>query len=59
MPSNKLFQFLRWFCPDHLVEEIEGDLTQKFEKDVKTFGERRAKRRLLWNTIRFLGQELF
>jgi putative ABC transport system permease protein len=53
MPSNKLFQFLRWFCPDHLVEEIEGDLTQKFEKDVKTFGERRAKRRLLWNTIRF------
>jgi putative ABC transport system permease protein len=66
MPSNKLFQFLRWFCPDHLVEEIEGDLIQKFEKDVKRFSEasdtsevsdayalRRAKRRLLWNTIRF------
>lgn len=47
------FQFLRWFCPDHLYEEIEGDLIQKFEKDVKTFGEWRAQRRLLWNTIRF------
>jgi putative ABC transport system permease protein len=53
MPSNKLFQFLRWFCPDHLVEEIEGDLIQKFEKDVKVFGEKKANRRLLWNTIRF------
>ena len=29
-----LFRFLRWFCPDHLYEEIEGDLFQKFEKDI-------------------------
>ena len=25
------FRLLRWFCPDHLYEEIEGDLLQKFE----------------------------
>jgi putative ABC transport system permease protein len=30
-------RFLRWFCPPQLLEEIEGDLIQKFEKDVKTF----------------------
>lgn len=45
---------LRWFCPGHLQEEIEGDLIKKFNQDVKKFGERRAKRRLMWNTIRFV-----
>lgn len=32
-------RFLRWFCPEYLFEEIEGDLIQKFEKDV-VFGEK-------------------
>ena len=44
---------LRRFCPAHLLEEIEGDLLQKFEQDVKEFGARKARRRLLWNVIRF------
>ena len=43
---------LRWFCPDHLIEEIEGDLLHKYERDVKTVGEATARRKLLWNTIR-------
>ncbi|MBL7878055.1 MAG: ABC transporter permease, partial [Cyclobacteriaceae bacterium] len=46
-------RLLRSFCPAHLYEEIEGDLIQKFEKDVKAVGERKAQRRLLWNVIRF------
>ncbi len=48
-----LLQLLRSFCPPQLVEEIEGDLLQRFERDVKSYGERRARRRLLWNVIRF------
>jgi putative ABC transport system permease protein len=48
------FKLLRCFCPPHLYEEIEGDLIQKFNQDVKSFGEGKAKRRLLWNVIRFL-----
>jgi putative ABC transport system permease protein len=47
------FRILKGFCPEHLYEEIEGDLIQKFERDVKLYGEKRAKRRLLWNVIRF------
>ncbi len=31
-------RFLRWFCPPHLYEEIEGDLIQKFNHEVKSFG---------------------
>jgi putative ABC transport system permease protein len=46
-------RLLRTFCPSHLLEEIEGDLIQKFERDVSHYGRARAKRRLLWNTIRF------
>lgn len=44
---------LSWFCPDHLYEEIEGDLIQKFEKDIKSTGQRKANIRLLWNTVQF------
>ncbi len=57
MSKNKAidwcFRFLRWFCPDHLYEEIEGDLIQKFNRDAKAFGEKTAKRRLIWNAVRF------
>jgi putative ABC transport system permease protein len=52
MKSNSL-RFLKWFCPPHLYEEIEGDIIQKFNQDVKSYGERKAKSRLLWNVIRF------
>lgn len=48
-----IFRFLRNICPAHLYEEIEGDLIQKFNRDVRNFGEKRAKRRLVWNVIRF------
>jgi putative ABC transport system permease protein len=53
IPPRWSLRLLKWFSPDHLYEEIEGDLIQKFSRDAKEFGERRAKRRLLWNVIRF------
>src|SRR5690606_33578339 len=42
-----------WFCPQHLREEIEGDLLQRYERDLKKYGEKRARKKLLWNVIRF------
>lgn len=54
-PVNSFaFRFLKRFCPVHLYEEIEGDLIQKFHSDEKMLGEKKAKRRLLWNVIRFV-----
>ena len=32
-------RFLKWLCPDHLYEEIEGDLIQRFDRDIKLFGD--------------------
>lgn len=54
--NRKLFAFrmLKTFCPDHLYEEIEGDLIQKFNRDATKFSQRKAKRRLYWNTLRFI-----
>lgn len=51
--SAWVFRFLSWYCPTQLYEGIEGDLIQKFEKDVNLYGERKAKRRLLWSAVRF------
>src|SRR6478735_4873228 len=62
-------RLLRSFCPPDLREEIEGDLIQRFEKDLNPsdrlepayrtgrrsdgYWRRRANRRLVWNVIRF------
>ena len=53
-----IFWFLRTFCPEHLYEEIEGDLIQKYNLDIKILREPQATRRLLWNTIRFFRPEI-
>ncbi|HTE31538.1 MAG TPA: ABC transporter permease [Chryseolinea sp.] len=46
-------KLLQLICPDHLYEEIEGDLIQRFNRDARTVGEKLAKRKLIWNAIRF------
>ena len=46
-------RFLRSFCPTSLYEGIEGDLREQFETDTKEVGEKKARRRLAWNVIRF------
>ena len=58
MEGSWIILFLRWFCPPHLLEEIEGDLIQKFNKDLRTYDNRIAKRRLIINTIRFFRLEI-
>lgn len=45
--------FVRWFCPDSLIEGIEGDLLEAYDTDVAANGKRIAARRLLWNSLKF------
>jgi putative ABC transport system permease protein len=54
MTQRFAFRFLKWICPDHLCEEIEGDLIQNYERDIARVGKRKAKQRLIWSAIRFL-----
>jgi putative ABC transport system permease protein len=43
-PPKTALRLLSWFCPDYLYEEIEGDLIQKFNKDVRKKGRNYALR---------------
>jgi len=52
-PPLLALRFLAWFCPPSLYESIEGDLLEQFEEDVQNLDVTRAKRKLLWNVIKF------
>lgn len=41
-PPKRPLQFLRWFCREEYLEEIEGDLTEVFIKQAET-SPRKAK----------------
>jgi putative ABC transport system permease protein len=58
-PPRLPLRFLAWFCPPGLYEGIEGDLLEQFEEDVKTVSEKNAKRRFVWNVLRFFRPEIF
>jgi putative ABC transport system permease protein len=48
-----VLKILRWYCPDHLVEAIEGDVIQRFNRDLARQGPTVARGKLILNTIRF------
>lgn len=52
--DHPAIRFLRWFCPPNLCEEIEGDLAQRYERDVRKFGRSKAAQRLWWSVLRYL-----
>lgn len=52
-PPRWLLRLLKSFCPPRLLEEIEGDLRERFSHHRETIGLRRAKRKMFWSVIRF------
>ncbi|HEY9045877.1 MAG TPA: ABC transporter permease [Ohtaekwangia sp.] len=52
-PADFWLRVLSWYCPPSLYEGIEGDILEEFEYDAKLYGIVIAKRRLIWNTLRF------
>ncbi len=53
-PSPPLFllRLFRWFCDPRIVEDIEGDLVERFEKRVKNKGHKKAKRLFIKDVFR-------
>ncbi len=47
LPPKRSLQFLRWFCREDYLEEIEGDLTEVFEKQFES-----SPRQAKWNFAR-------
>lgn len=52
-PPRLASRFLHWYCPPSLYEGVEGDLLEAFEKDVRDRGLAAARRRFVFNTLRF------
>ncbi|HEX6892463.1 MAG TPA: ABC transporter permease [Chryseolinea sp.] len=52
-PPASALQFLEWFCPPKLYEGIEGDLVEQFQRDMSTYGHRKAGLRLWMGVLRF------
>ncbi len=55
-PPNRPLRFLRWFCRDEYLEEIEGDLTEIFSKQYKS-APRMAKWRFALSVLRYFRPE--
>ncbi len=49
-PPMRPLLFLRWFCREDYLEEIEGDLTEVFTKQAEV-SPRKAKLRFVWNVL--------
>ena len=58
MNENRLIdwslKFLRRVCPEELVEEIEGDLLQQFQRNLRVYGPAKAKFKLVMTTAWYL-----
>ncbi|MEM1134629.1 MAG: ABC transporter permease, partial [Bacteroidota bacterium] len=52
MPPKYALKFLRWFCREDYLEEIEGDLTEVFERQYET-SPKKAKWKFSWSVIRY------
>ncbi len=52
-PPKRALAFLRWFCREDYLEEIEGDLTEVFEMEFRK-SPRRAKWKFAWSVLKYL-----
>lgn len=55
-PPKRVIAFLRWFCREDYIEEIEGDLTEIFRKESER-SPRLARWRMALNTIKYMRPE--
>lgn len=55
-PPKKAMAFLRWFCREDYLEEIEGDLTELFRKQYES-SPFKAKWKFAWRVIRYFRPE--
>jgi ABC-type antimicrobial peptide transport system permease subunit len=49
--ANRLLEF---FCAPHLLEEVQGDLYERFERQAVLFGVKIARRQYVWNVLSFI-----
>jgi predicted permease len=53
-PPRWADRLLKWFCAPHLVEEIQGDLYERFTRRVALSGLRSARLQYAWEVLGFI-----
>ena len=53
-PPRWADRLLEWFCAPHLLEEIQGDLHEHFQRDSERFGYKTARWKYILNVSGFL-----
>jgi hypothetical protein len=57
-PPKRSLLFLRWFCREDYLEEIEGDLTEVFEKQFEQ-SPRKANWKFAWSVDQILQAKVY
>ncbi len=52
-PPRWADRFLRWYCNPDLIEEIQGDIYELYEREVTIYSLRKANLLFIWNVMRF------
>lgn len=58
-PLKWASRFLEWYCADHLLEEIQGDLNEAFYYRSRQIGVKKANWYFIWDVIRFFRVSSF
>ncbi|WP_247236749.1 permease prefix domain 2-containing transporter [Telluribacter sp. SYSU D00476] len=53
-PPRWADRLLSWFCAPHLLEEVQGDLYERFQRRVTLFGEHSARQQYVWDVLSFI-----
>jgi putative ABC transport system permease protein len=53
-PPRWATRFLNWYCRREIVEDLEGDLNEYFERNVKAKGRRKARLIYVLDVFKFL-----
>jgi len=49
-----MIRFFKWFCNDHLVEAVLGDMLELYQRRYNRQGRRRANSLFFWNVVQFV-----
>ncbi len=52
-PPRWADRFLEWYCKPSLLEDLQGDLYEHYERHLKAYGQRRARRKYIYNVLKF------
>ncbi|MDB5243307.1 MAG: hypothetical protein JWP57_3932 [Spirosoma sp.] len=53
-PPRWADRLLEWFCAPHLLEEVQGDLFERFQHDVQRFSSQKARQQYVRGVLGFL-----